>query len=149
MASCSKSSKKAIFLVNHVFLPPKLPQKAESSAQLEEHLVRQVRQVLDELRTLYDDVGSKDEELAMEGASSAVSAILFCHDFPGDTRDAVINGAQLRLALTKLCKKGTRPTQRNKCLETSRESNLAFSRRGCWRDSFQRLCPERRYPRLP
>ena len=110
MAACSKASQKGMFLINHVFLPPKLPQKAESSAQLDKHLVRQVLDALDELRGLYDDVGFKDEEFAMEGASSAVSAILFCHDFPGDTRDAVINGGQLRLTLTKLCKKGIGPT---------------------------------------
>ena len=99
-----------LFLVNHVFLPPKLPQEAESSAQLEEHLVKQVLGVLENLRAVYYDIGFKNEVIAIEEAFRAVSSILDCHDFPSDTGEVVVNAQQLQSSLDKLCSKGIKTT---------------------------------------
>lgn len=96
-----------MFLINHVFLPPKLPQEADTTDGGEQHLVQQVLETLKIFRTSQDADASETNTAAIDAAIATVSSLGCVHDFSGLEAEATINAERLRAALDELTKNGT------------------------------------------
>ncbi|SPO01443.1 uncharacterized protein DNG_04116 [Cephalotrichum gorgonifer] len=105
MASCSDESLKWMYLVNHVFLPPKLPQEADNNAQFEHHLATCVLEALNTFKACLESP-SATQRSAIDAAINATSNLIRVHHFAAASRDATISTVELQEALTKLCQTG-------------------------------------------
>ncbi|MBE3046428.1 hypothetical protein IMZ48_28630 [Candidatus Bathyarchaeota archaeon] len=106
MAECSAVSSKWMFLIHHVFLPPKLPQEDNASGQDQEHLAQQALKALRTFKAAYDDATLGKQATAIGAAAGAVSNLLRVHNFSSDESDATINSEDLQEALEDLVKTG-------------------------------------------
>ena len=108
MADCSATSKEWMFLIHHVFLPPKLPQEDDTRGRLQEHLAQQALETLRTFRTAYDASGSEKQASAVDAAIGAVSNLLRVHEFSCTEGDATINAEKLEEVLKNLSQTSTR-----------------------------------------
>lgn len=103
MAACSEASRKWMFLIHHVFLPPKLPQADDTSGRFQEHLARQALKALRTFKASYDESTSDGQLSAIDAAVGAVSNLLRVHNFSDAHKgDATVNSKKLREALNDL-----------------------------------------------
>lgn len=93
-----------MFVVNHVFLPPKLPQEDDTSGRYQEHLVDHALTALRAFGSSYD--GASSEKQAIDTAAGALSTLLCVHNFFCKEGDATVNGEEIQKALNNLVKKG-------------------------------------------
>lgn len=106
MAECSAASSKWMFLIHHVFLPPKLPQEDDASGQDQEYLAQQALEALRTFKAAHEDATLGTQATAIGAATSAVSNLLRVHNFSSDESDATINSEDLQEALEDLVKTG-------------------------------------------
>lgn len=100
MASCSQKNRGWMYLVNHVFLPPKLPQADDTRGTFEKHLVKQALEALVTFKTAYDD-DSDGNFHAIDAAIYGVSNLLRVHHFATADGGATVRMDNLETVLTK------------------------------------------------
>lgn len=104
MASSSSGSRESMFLVNHVFLPPKLPQESDSNGQFDQLIAKEVLNALSAFR-LAQDAGSPDTNLAaIDVAIRAMARLVKVHQFSPFQENATIDAERLQTQLTQLTK---------------------------------------------
>lgn len=109
MASSSSGSHESMFLVNHVFLPPKLPQEADNTGRFERLIVKQALKSLRSLdyRESTQGTGSLEPRLAaIDAAIGSMERLLEVHQFSPIEVGATINAEQLNTELSQLSKSG-------------------------------------------
>lgn len=109
MAACSATSRKWMFLIHHVFLPPKLPQEDDTHGRLQKHLAQQALETLRTFRTACDASGWEKQASAVDAAIGAVSNLLGVHNFSGTVGDATINAEKLEQVLKSLSQTSKTP----------------------------------------
>lgn len=107
MASCSEPSRKWMYLINHVFLPPKLPQEDDTSGPFEENLIREVLTALNDFRGTLTDAPA-DHVAALNAVADAITNLRGVHNFSIPGEDITVNGEALQRELSLLCKAGKR-----------------------------------------
>ncbi|PKS12561.1 hypothetical protein jhhlp_000769 [Lomentospora prolificans] len=104
MASCSQSSKKWMYLVNHVFLPPKLPHEDDTNDAFDRFLVDEVSAALDRFNDTQDSTQTFG---AIDNVIEAISNLSTVHDFDINDGDITVSNAALERALRLLVENGT------------------------------------------
>ncbi|CAI4214056.1 unnamed protein product [Parascedosporium putredinis] len=94
MAFCSEASKKWMYLVNHVFLPPKLPQENDTHGDHEYFLATKVFKSLKDFSTTQKDA-EPSVVRALQAAMDATANVVAVHNFTAANRDITVIGNEL------------------------------------------------------
>jgi hypothetical protein len=91
------SAKAALYMVHHVFLPPKLPQANDFDLELEDALINTVLKSLQEFKSLVDDHSVVDSARAM------ISNFRVLRDGSGAISEAKLTDALQNLSVGGMC----------------------------------------------
>lgn len=94
-----------MYIINHVFLPPKLPQEDDINSGFEEHLAKQVLECLATFKETHENM-SDGHLRAINAAMDAVSNLLLVHNFDIADGGATIKMDTLETALIDLSQDG-------------------------------------------
>lgn len=96
-----------MYIVNHVFLPPKLPQQDDTNAVFDKHLINETVAALNIFRdSRGPDSSSDDQKRAIDLASDGLMSMLGVHQFGTAGGDATLDMTELEAALKHICGSG-------------------------------------------